>query len=189
MTNTLNKTKLSNYLNRDRTIIPVFIVAVLFYWMGLYLYSPTLPLYVQDKTDNLAVVGVVLSMYGLWQLLARLPLGILIDWVGLAKTLHHGWFGGGWDLGLVMGHAQEITMLGIGRALSGGIGCHLGSISCSVFQSVYAGECPPFDRFTFPGGFLGKDYRHRLLRDIKQSGRVCVGLSTSPRLQPVWRSY
>jgi MFS family permease len=119
MPNMLSKIKLSNSLNRDRIIIPVFIVAVLFYWMGLYLYSPTLPLYVQDKTDNLAVVGVVLSMYGLWQLLVRLPLGILIDWVGWRKPFIMVGLGVVAISALVMGHAQDITMLGFGRALSG----------------------------------------------------------------------
>ncbi len=47
--------------------IGFYIAAAFLYWISLYLYVPTLPTYVQTKTDNLAVVGTVLSMYGLWQ--------------------------------------------------------------------------------------------------------------------------
>jgi MFS family permease len=36
-------------------------------------------------TDNLALVGVVLAMYGLWQAIIRLPLGIAADWFGRCK--------------------------------------------------------------------------------------------------------
>lgn len=59
--------------------------AVAFYWASLYFYVPTLSVYVQDKTNDLATVGVVVSMYGLWQALLRLPLGIVTDWLGRRK--------------------------------------------------------------------------------------------------------
>ena len=105
--------------SREKLIIPAFIAIVLLYWMGLYLYSPTLPLYAQDKSSNLVLVGVVLSMYGLWQLIARLPVGIGVDWAGWRKPF----IVVGLILvalsALVMAYAQDITMLGIGRALSG----------------------------------------------------------------------
>ena len=45
--------------------IGFFSIAAFLYWISLYLYVPTLPTYVQSKTDNLALVGSVLSMYGL----------------------------------------------------------------------------------------------------------------------------
>lgn len=58
---------------------------VFLYWVTLYLYMPTLPVYVEGKANDLAMVGVVLSMYGLWQALARVPVGMAADWVGLRK--------------------------------------------------------------------------------------------------------
>jgi len=60
-------------------------MAVFLFWSSLYLYVPTLPVYAQTKTSNLALVGVILSMYGLWQAIIRLPLGIAADWLGRRK--------------------------------------------------------------------------------------------------------
>ena len=53
--------------------------------MGLYLYGSTLPVYVQSKVGDLALVGTVLAMYGLWQGIVRLPIGIVADWMGRRK--------------------------------------------------------------------------------------------------------
>ncbi len=60
-------------------MIALYGTVTFLYWVSLYLYMPTLPTYVQSKSDNLAMVGIVLSMYGLWQALLRLPLGIVAD--------------------------------------------------------------------------------------------------------------
>ena len=47
--------------------IALYAAVSLFFWTGLFFYVPTLPTYVKAKTDTLAQVGLVLSMYGLWQ--------------------------------------------------------------------------------------------------------------------------
>ena len=65
-----------------RLLIMVYMTVVNLYRMSQYLYMPTLPLYVKSKTDNLTMVGVVLAMYGLWQTLVRIPLGMAADWAG-----------------------------------------------------------------------------------------------------------
>ncbi len=70
--------------NRKRMIF-IYAAAVYLFWASLYFYVPTLPIYIQTKTTSLATVGVVISMYGLWQGLARLPLGIVADWIGRRK--------------------------------------------------------------------------------------------------------
>ena len=100
-------------------IIKLYVAAVLLYWIALYLYVPTLPTYVESKSDNLAMVGVVLSMYGLWQALIRLPLGIVSDWVGRRKPfILVGFLLAG--LGAAtMGLADDVTGLLIGRAITG----------------------------------------------------------------------
>jgi MFS family permease len=99
--------------------ITLYVIVVFLYWVALYLYMPTLPTYVQSKSDNLALVGVVLSMYGLWQMIIRLPLGIAADWVGWRKPFIFVGLAlaglGAWTLG----SAQGVNGLIIGRAITG----------------------------------------------------------------------
>jgi MFS family permease len=102
-----------------RLMITLYALVVFLYWGALFLYVPTLPTYVQSKSDNLALVGVVLSMYGLWQMMVRLPLGIAADWVGWRKPFIFAGLAlaglGAWTLG----SAQDVNGLIIGRAITG----------------------------------------------------------------------
>jgi MFS family permease len=72
-------------ISSHRLAIALYIVVAFLYWASLYLYIPTLPTYVQSKVNDLATVGVILSMYGLWQAFIRLPIGIAADWLGWRK--------------------------------------------------------------------------------------------------------
>jgi len=74
-----------------RTIV-FFSIAVFLYWVALYVYLPTMPAYAASKTDSLALVGTALSMYGLWQAIVRLPLGIVSDWLGRRKVFIYAGF-------------------------------------------------------------------------------------------------
>jgi len=102
-----------------RLVIALYAMAVFLYWMALYLYLPTLPTYVQSKSENLALVGVVLSMYGLWQAIMRLPLGIAADWLGWRKPFIIAGFAlaglGAWT----MGSAESVNGLIVGRSITG----------------------------------------------------------------------
>lgn len=102
-----------------RYLIVLYASAVFLYWMALYLYVPTLPVYVESKSHSLALVGIVLSMYGLWQAIIRLPLGIAADWLGWRKPFIVIGFAlaglGAWTMG-VTGDADGIL---IGRAITG----------------------------------------------------------------------
>lgn len=104
---------------KRRVLITLYVIATFFYWMSQYLYVPTLPLYIRSKTENLALVGVVLSMYGLWQTIIRIPLGIAADWVGWRKPFLLGGVAlaglGAWT----MGAAPDVATILIGRALTG----------------------------------------------------------------------
>ena len=102
-----------------RLQIAIFLAVVFLYWAALYLYVPTLPLYIQTKTSDLALVGVTLSMYGLWQLLVRLPLGILSDWAGRRKPFLLAWLGLVAAGALILGNAPDIRAAMVGRALVG----------------------------------------------------------------------
>ena len=104
---------------KRQLLITLHIIAAFLYWISQYLYLPTLPVYVRSKTDNLALVGVVLAMYGLWQAIIRLPLGIVADWLGWRKPFILVCFAlagiGAW----MMGVADDVSWLLIGRAFTG----------------------------------------------------------------------
>ena len=102
-----------------RLLIALYVTAVSLYWISLYLYVPTLPLYAKDKTHNLALVGIILSMYGLWQAIIRLPLGITADWLGWRKPFIIMGFALAGLGAYVMGVANGANELIIGRALTG----------------------------------------------------------------------
>jgi MFS family permease len=92
---------------------------VFLYWMALYLYAPTLPTYAESMTPDLALVGVILSMYGFWQMVIRLPVGIAADWLGRRKPFIIGGLilvGSG---AVVMGIARSWQGLLVGRAITG----------------------------------------------------------------------
>ncbi|MGZ9222252.1 MAG: MFS transporter [Anaerolineales bacterium] len=102
-----------------KKLIVLYVLAVAFYWSSLYFYIPTLPIYVKTRVDSLVAVGTILSMYGLWQALIRLPLGIASDWAGWRKPFILGGFllsaVGAW----VMGTTDTGLGLGVGRAITG----------------------------------------------------------------------
>jgi MFS family permease len=97
----------------------IYMVVVFLYWAALYFYVPTLSVYAESKANNLSLVGIMLSMYGLWQAVTRFPLGLLADWVGRRKPfILIGFFLAG--LGAVMmGVSPVIGGLIAGRALTG----------------------------------------------------------------------
>lgn len=132
----------------DRTLLPqasgrrsqvaLYMAAVFLFWMALYLYVPTLPVYAQTKTDDLALIGVVLSMYGLWQAVVRLPMGIAADWlgrrkpfivVGLALTAVGAW---------LLGSAEGVPGLVVGRSVTG-----LGAATWVALVPAFSSLFPP----------------------------------------------
>ncbi len=87
--------------------------------MGLYLYYPTLPNYIKTQTSDLAMVGTVLSMYGLWQAIIRLPVGIAEDWVGRRKPFLIGGLALVGIGAFVLGTAGSVHAMVVGRAITG----------------------------------------------------------------------
>ena len=102
-----------------RSLIILYSVVAFLYWAALYLYVPTLPTYVQSKSESLSMVGVVLAQYGIWQGLARFPLGIASDWVGRRKPFIIAGFVLAGAGALIMGRAAGVTSLLVGRAVTG----------------------------------------------------------------------
>jgi MFS family permease len=87
--------------------------------MAQYLYVPTLPTYAQTKTDNLAAVGFILSMYGLWQALIRIPLGLAADWLGWRKPFILSGLALAGVGAYLMGATDTANGLALGRAITG----------------------------------------------------------------------
>jgi len=107
------------HLHHRKYAISLYGIVVFLYWMSQYLYMPTLPVYVHSKTENLAMVGVVLAMFGLWQGIIRLPLGIVADWVGWRKPFIMVCLALGAVGSWILGTSETLTGLIVGRALTG----------------------------------------------------------------------
>lgn len=103
----------------DRTRLFLMAGAVFLFWMAMYTFVATLPIYAQTRTSDLALVGTALSMYGLWQALARLPLGIAADWLGRRKPFIIAGFGLAALGAYLMGSAGGIYGILVGRAVTG----------------------------------------------------------------------
>ena len=100
-------------------LIGLYVVVTFLYWISLYLYIPTLPTYAESKSESLALVGIILAQYGLWQAIARLPVGIASDWLGRRKPfIAAGLFLSGLAA-YVMGTAGSAGGLLVGRAITG----------------------------------------------------------------------
>lgn len=61
---------------------PVFLFVTSLYWLTLYFYVPILSPYVEHMGGTLEMVGLVVSAYGLAQLILRFPLGLWSDRLG-----------------------------------------------------------------------------------------------------------
>lgn len=124
-------------ISSRKVALTLYVLVAFFYWMALYLYVPTLPTYVQSKVSDLAVVGTILSMYGLWQAMVRLPLGIAADWLGWRKPfiiICLVMVGvGAW----LLGRADTANGLLIGRAITG-LGAGTWVPLVAAFSSLFA---------------------------------------------------
>ena len=102
-----------------RWVIALYLIVAFAFWTALNVYLPTLPTYVQSKSDNLSTVGIVLSMYGLWRGITALPAGIIAEWLGQRKLF----IAAGCVLSALgawlMGVASGTTGLAVGRATTG----------------------------------------------------------------------
>ncbi len=121
-----------------RRLILQSVAGAFFYWVSLYVFVPTLPVYAQSKTGSLALVGLALAQYGLWQALLRFPMGLGADWLGRRKPFILAGFIlmilGAW----IMRGATGIAGIAVGRAVTG-----LAASSWVVMVVAYSGLFPP----------------------------------------------
>ncbi len=122
-----------------RARIRLFAAATFLYWAALFIYVPTLPAYVKLKAASLTEVGVVLSMFGLWEAILRTPLGVLVDATGRRKRFLLGGFLTAAAGALVMAHGSSVGALTFGRALTGASSA-IWAPMIVVFSSYYPPE-------------------------------------------------
>ena len=123
-------------MNR-RGIVTLFGAAVL-YFVALYAYVPSLPAYVAERTSSLTAVGVVLSMYGLWMAVLRIPLGVVTDVTGRYKPYLIGGVRAAGGGAAVMAFGGSLGALALGRALTGAA-----AAAWVPMMVVFAGFYPP----------------------------------------------
>jgi len=104
----------------NTSVVPAaFFIASVLYWGAQYVYVPTLPAYVKSSVSTLSAVGVVLSMYGLWSGILRVPTGIFVDATRREKSTVVIGFLLAAVGALVMGRGGSTEALVVGRALTG----------------------------------------------------------------------
>jgi len=89
------------------------------YWIGQYIFVPILPLYVKSMTEDLKLIGLALSIYGLGHIFIRIPAGFFVSKLGKNKTLI--------QIGLVllalgsiiMALSKDVNQLILGRGITG----------------------------------------------------------------------
>ena len=102
----------------------------------LHIYVPTLPNYIKLKTAQLATVGMVLSMYGLWQVFARIPIGVAGDYMGRGKPLIVSGIFVGVVGAIIISMGNSIFVLAAGRALTG-LSASTWVLLVAVFSSFF----------------------------------------------------
>ncbi len=126
-------------LSSHRVAVVLYGTVALLYWASLYTYVPTLPTYAGTLTPDLALIGTILSMYGLWQALTRLPVGIASDWAGRRKPFIAAGLALAGAGALLMGAAHSTQALLIGRSITG-IAAATWVPLTVVFSSLYPPE-------------------------------------------------
>ena len=114
----------------------LFIAVTFLYWIMLHIYVPTLPNYIKLKTTQLATVGMVLSMYGLWQVICRIPMGVTGDLMRRDKPLIVFGVFFGVAGAIIMSMGNTIFVLAAGRALTG-IAASTWVLLVAVFSSFF----------------------------------------------------
>ncbi len=117
-----------------------FIACTSIFWFAHYSYVPTLAPYAEHRGGSFEIIGLIVSAYGLAQLLFRLPLGLFSDRIGRRKPfITLGLFSAGIaGLGLALSPSPEWMVAA--RFVSGISAC-----SWVAFTVLYAGYYPPVE--------------------------------------------
>ena len=70
-----------------RKNIVIMNLLVAFFWMTMYSYVPNLPEYARSLGANAVVLGVIGGVYGIAQIILRIPIGATSDKTGKNKLM------------------------------------------------------------------------------------------------------
>lgn len=114
-----------------------FLVIVFLFWFSSYIYVPVLSPYVEHLGASYIMVGMVLGVYGLMQILFRLPIGIGSDYLNRRRPfIYLGLIASGVSCLLFMWGAQPGWAL-VARAVSG-----IAASAWVVYSVMFAGYFP-----------------------------------------------
>jgi MFS family permease len=116
----------------------VFFVVTALYWLSLYFYVPILAPYVEYSGGTLEMVGLVVSAYGLAQLILRIPLGMWSDRLGNRRPFLALGFLANVASCLVFVSVTEPWLMVVGRLLAG-----VGACAWVAFSVLFASYFPP----------------------------------------------
>jgi MFS family permease len=71
----------------SRRNVVMFAIGILCYWAAMYVYVPTFSVYAESLGASLSVVGLAVGMYGLTQMLTRVPVGVWSDAMGKRRGI------------------------------------------------------------------------------------------------------
>ncbi|GAA0318495.1 MFS transporter [Oceanobacillus oncorhynchi subsp. oncorhynchi] len=104
-------------LKKDHAI---FLAAIFCFWFATYIYSPVFGVYLQSKGFSYTEVGIIIGSYGITQILLRLPLGILSDYLSkLRKQLFVGGFAVSLLSCLILVYFDSFFMIMLARLMAG----------------------------------------------------------------------
>lgn len=104
------------------------------FWFAAYTYGPILTAFCLERGASLGTTGIILSSYGLMQLILRAPVGMLSDAVGKRKLFVWAGLGACLLSGIAFLLAKGPVALFAARGLTG-----VAMASWSVFVSLYCG--------------------------------------------------
>ncbi|MEK3738738.1 MFS transporter [Paenibacillus sp. FSL E2-0274] len=114
-----------------------FLVIVFMFWFSSYIYVPVLSPYVEHLGSSYFMVGMVLGIYGLMQILFRIPIGIGSDYLNRRRPfIYLGLIASGVSCFLFMWGAQPGWALAA-RAVSG-----IAASAWVVYSVMFAGYFP-----------------------------------------------
>ena len=116
----------------------IFLGVTALYWLSLYFYVPILSPYVEHVGGSLEMVGLVVSAYGLSQLILRLPLGLASDRLGRRRPFLALGFATHVASCLVFVMATEPYLMVGARFLAGVAAC-----AWVAFSVLFASYYPP----------------------------------------------
>ena len=97
-----------------------FLATIFCFWFAVYIYSPVFGVYLQSKGFSYSAVGIIIGSYGITQILLRLPLGVLSDYLSkLRKHLLVGGFVASLMSCLFLVYFDSFFMIIIARLLAG----------------------------------------------------------------------